>query len=542
MVDQIKVSQLPLATPAEIAAAGDSIITVGGVSKRWSPYLFASRKTADLQASTQILGTEVIPSLIESSGLEQKIALNEIHRKFTGIINPKMPPYNCKGDLRETKLASCTSGSNIITCSEAMFSADDVGKLCYLSNAGPSFAILETTIIQYDSATQVRIATNASVSKPDNQMFWGTDDTAGMAAAIEATRAPGKWTYGGAVLLPPGRYLVGPQVYLAKAAIIGHGRRQSLLCRKPTSATTSLLRNENNQVDFPILHGFGLYGMQYVQRPSFGSRGLEFISVLPGSAQDTLPQVDPYPFFKDLAIFGCAWDGLYTYYRNSGDLVSIDLYENWGNGWLSNSYDINVMNMLAIANRSAGVNLDSNGSANCNINNLKASYNGAGPGSDTQEEACNLLVAGFGHNITNARLQESFGSNLVIKGGWNKFGDVSADDTACIKPAHSSGPSYSTTLQQIRAAVLFKGGSAVGNLLNDFAVGKSVHGSDYLCQGVFMSGDASGNKGRVWFRPGITFGGYLPGSGAYLPGQAGTDSSGGWGSTNKIQFDGVNYP
>jgi hypothetical protein len=151
-------------------------------------------------------------------------------------------------------------------------------------------------------------------------------------------------------------------------------------------------------------------------------------------------------------------------------------------------------------------------------------------------------VAGFGHNITNARLQESFGSNLVIKGGWNKFGDVSADDTACIKPAHSSGPSYSTTLQQIRAAVLFKGGSAVGNLLNDFAVGKSVHGSDYLCQGVFMSGDASGNKGRVWFRPGITFGGYLPGSGAYLPGQAGTDSSGGWGSTNKIQFDGVNYP
>jgi hypothetical protein len=418
-----------------------------------------------------------------------------------------------------------------------MFVPGDVGKLCYLSNAGPSFAILETTITGYISATQVTIATNASVSKSDNQMFWGTDDTTGMQQALNDIAAPGKWTYGGVVMLPPGMYLVGPLTYKAKTAICGSGRRQSVLCRKPTNSTSPILKNVNDQVDFPVLHSLGLYGMQYVQRPGFGSRGLEFISVVPGTGADTLPQVDPYPFFKDLAIFGCAWDGMYTAYRNSGDMVSIDLYENWGNGWLSNSYDINVMNMLAIANRSAGVNLDSNGSANCNINNLKASYNGAGPGSDTQEEACNLLVAGFGHNITNARCQESFGSNVVIKGGWNKFGDLSCDDTACIKPAHGSGPSYSTTLANIRSDLLFLGPTCVGNVINDASCGRSVHGSNYQVTTAFMSGDASSNRGRIVTRPSTTYGNYLPPSGSYAPADHATDSSGGWGATNKITIN-----
>jgi hypothetical protein len=531
------VADLPVASPNDVASAGDAMIVIGGVPKRFTVNLFASRKTADLNPLVQLLGNEWIPSFQESTGLEGKIALNAIMRMTTGVINPKLPPYNCKGDLRETKLASCSSGSNIITCSEGMFVPGDVGKLCYLSNAGPSFSILETTIIGYISSTQVTIATNASVSKPDNQMFWGTDDTAGMQLALNDIAAPGKWTYGGCVAIPPGMYLVGPLTYKAKTCIFGYGRRQSVLCRKPTSSTNPILRNFDNQVDFPVIQGLGIYGMQYVQRVGFGSRGIEFISVLPGSAQDTLPQVDPYPFFKDLAIFGCAWDGLYTYYRNSGDLVSIDLYENWGNGWLSNSYDINVMNMLAIANRSAGVNLDSNGSANCNINNLKASYNGAGPGSDTQEEACNLLVAGFGHNITNARCQESFGCNVVIKGGYNKFGDLSCDDTACIKPAHGSGPSYSTTLANIRADILFLGPVCVGNFINDAACGRSVHGVSYQCQTAFMSGNASSNRGRIVTRPGTTYGGYLPGSGPYAPGPTGTDSSGGWGATNHIYLN-----
>jgi hypothetical protein len=531
------VATAPVATPNDVAAGGAVPIVIGGQTRQWTPHLYSSRKTQDLNDLQLLLATELIPAYQASTGLEGRIALNAIMKMTTGVINPKLPPYNCKGDLQETKLAACSAGSNVITCSEGMFRPDDVGKLAYLSNAGPSFGIMETSIIAYLSSTQVRIATNASVSKSDNQMFWGTDDTAGMLAAIAATRSPGLWTYGGVVMLPPGMYLVGPQVYLARAAIAGYGRRHSMLCRKPTSATTALLRNENNQVDFPVLQNFGLYGLQFVQRPGFGNRGLEFLSVLPGSASDTLPQVDPYPFFKDLAIFGHSWDGMYTQYRNSGDIVSVDLLNNWGRGWLCNSFDSNVVNMLAIANWYPGVDFDSNGSANNNVNNLKSSFNGYK--GTTQDLACNVRVAGTGQNITNGRFQESYGCNLLVKSTWSKFGDISLDDTGCIKPAHGQGSTYSTAIQNIRAAVYLAANTAVGNLFNDVAVGKSVHGTDYLTHALYLSGDASGNKGRIWTRPGIGYGGYLPGSGQYLPGAVGSDSSGGIGATNKIRIDDV---
>ena len=131
-------------------------VSPDGILRRMRPNMFASRRTADLYDISRLTGNELLPALTEAGvgGQERRIALKELHRAFTGVINPKLPPYNCKGDMRISEGGSTTAGSNVITLKESMFSPDDVGKLIFVSNNTTNGNNYQSTITQYISPTQ----------------------------------------------------------------------------------------------------------------------------------------------------------------------------------------------------------------------------------------------------------------------------------------------------------------------------------------------------------------------------------------------------
>lgn len=480
-------------------------VSPDGTLRRFRPEMFAARRTADLQPLTQLIGNELLPALTEAgaNGLERRIALNEIHRKFTGVINPKMSPYNCKGDVRISEKGSTAAGSNVVTLNEPMFRTEDVGKLIYVSNnAGPAptYANFQSTITEVISPTQARCAAALLVNRnQDVQVAWGTDDTAGMQAAINACRSPGTHTYGGGLLLPPGMYLCGPLTYPARMAIKGMGRRQSMLVRKPNppSVTTDTHQfvNENTLCDFNVFSDWGLHGLKYQQNK--GGIGFGFYSV--PSSQVTA-QIDPYPYWSNMVITDQTYHGVETFNRHSGDIIAMEIVGCFGVGFNCNSYDVNMVNMLTIGNWGPGMSLSSGG---CNINNLKSSFNGTnGYMFEADEGNCNLLVKGAGNNITNARLQKSLGSSLVVTGYFNKFGDMSLEDAGCIAFEHETW----RTPPPLRAQVYFKGGACTGNVLNDVSYGRAVHETgDHMTHAIYFSGNPTGNKGRMWERPGSDY-------------------------------------
>lgn len=490
-----------------------------------------SRRSADFAEIQKMLGTEVFPALT-SAGVEGTIAAKEVHRLFSGgIINPKMPPYNCKGDLQETR-AGCdsTAGQDRIHIEEPMFKPEDEGKLLYLSNAGPGGLQMETTILRYIDANTVQMADNASTTFFSQRIMWGSDDTEGLRQAMLDCQGPGLTTYGACCLLPPGMYLIVSLQYYRLSALVGYGPRTSVLCAMPTNDTDPLLYNHDDQVDFPNIQNIGINGMAYYQRTGrYG--GMQFISVT-GAEGQQLPQTDPCPFFAHIHLWDNNYTALYTYGRHSGTHIGVETFTNWGFGWQNAAYDVNAMNFLAIGNWFSGYMSQS---ANCNLANAKISFNGSNAydvGFGVEPAQANMLELGTGNQYTNCRLQESNGCNLWIAGGWNEWDNLGIDDTGCMGPAH--GQASSTP--DVRAAVMFGANTAIDNSVK-FKAGRAVHPDvNYMTHAIFYRGDASRNivDGRTRYQtadttwPGIT----------YAP--IGTDSSGGLGSTNVGTLDRVN--
>ena len=113
----------------------------------------------------------------------------------------------------------------------------------------------------------------------------------------------------------------------------------------------------------------------------------------------------------------------------------------------------------------------------------------------------------------------------VFTGYNNNFGDVSLEDAGCIAFEHGTG-----TPPTLRAQLYLKGAACVGNVFNNVRYGRAVHeNGDHMTHAVFLSGNASSNKGRLWERPGSN----------YDVTMVGTSSSGGVGATNKMFIDEV---
>lgn len=520
-----------LPTASTFTGVEPTVVVQGGVLKQAPLGMFTSPKAGDL-TEVQALTDEFLLVYSQGSNQERRIANKHVGKLFSGgVINPKL--YGCKGDARRVKDAGTASGSNVIQSASALFHSSDVGKFVALSNAGPGNTPLYGSITQYDSPTQVRMSVNASVSRY-NEMIWGTDDTAGMTQAFLDCRSPGTYVYGGVLDLGVGTYLTGPMQSYARMGIVGRGPRQSGFMRKPTPGSSEpLLKNAAATDDFLNMRGFSLDGAKYMQPYTNGSRGFEWTSV---TADQNLPQVDPYPQWHDIHIFEASWDGAFIRNRHSGEVTGLSVYGCWGIGIIVDCYDISIATLLAIGNRQAGIDVRS---ANNNLMNVKASFNGdqdSPTGAGFVATSCNLRVSGSGNNFSNVRLQECPGDNLVIEGPRNKFGDLACDDTGCMRIRHAQGPQ---TLRSIRAGIRFFANTAVDNVVRA-AVSYNVHSTSDATHGVFMSNNASYNQVELFTPHDMTWSSAgAASSGTAAPGVTGYDSSGGFGTGNRVVHNGT---
>jgi hypothetical protein len=504
---------------------------------------FPARRTIDLQPLTTLIGTELLPAT-QVGGLEAQIALNTLQSCMSGgIINPTLPPYNCKFDAHWTSNIESTAGSAVLNCPDPIFQPSDVGKWIGLSNAGPSYGILQSTIISYQSPTQVTMAATATVSDGANYTVWGTDDTAGMQAALNAAVGPGQYLLGGAIMLPPRMALVQPLTHGPRFSMNGFQGLSGFFRRPVAGNSSPILSNATYLADFPVLRNLLFHGAKYLQ--ANGSSGYVFTAA---TGTQTLPQIDPQPYFEGLRFQDCSSIGFAHYNRGAGVGKGLTVDSSSYYGFVFACYDMLYDDLRAGGCAFTGVYLSDYGTANNVFRGIYSYFNGGSayhqgtgyPQDPTTtiayQDACNLYVGGSSNLIEAPRIQESWGPNAVIGGTLNRLLDPTFDDTGDQYPADSLGHS---TLMEIRPALMFLA-SASKNIVRDGYVDLAVKlSSNYATHALFLQNGASNN--RITMEQQIDIGSYYPNgqtSGYYAPGVLGTDNPSGLG-TNSVTIDGV---
>ena len=109
--------------------------------------------------------------------------------------------FGAKGDGKTLGGCSISPGSAALTCSSG-FAAADASKLIVVPGAGPAGADLSTTVLSFNSATQVTLAARATATVTGKTVTIASNDTAAIQSALGAAGAAG----GGVVMLPSGVY------------------------------------------------------------------------------------------------------------------------------------------------------------------------------------------------------------------------------------------------------------------------------------------------------------------------------------------------
>lgn len=577
-----------VACPAKIAAtAGLSYEAINSLTARTAPFahdhngpdipfiadgnlrkgklfLFASRRTADLQEVTigdsgvdyhmQVLNTD--------TGVSHRASVNELRKLANGIIDPTLPPYNCKFDAVFTRGVITQNGNNVLEFIEPVGSRAKVGHHLQLSNAyggGPGSTSITEVIDDY----HVRVANAPTTSHGGMDCLFGTDDTAGLQAALYDARAPSTYTYGKVVWMPAGMALTGSLIYYPRTALFGKGVRQTTLIRKDDGARSPawyeywqeygstglanedhpdfvgndnapLLRAENRYVDFPAMGDFAIFGARWCQTKAYG--GLSLLAYMFGAPGPQLPQVDCYPMFSRMHIWQTGWHALEHSGQHSGSIFAVEIMNSGGAGFHMAGYDANITNILIIGCDMPGMVFVDRGD-NSNLLNVKLSFNGVnGAWLYGERGNTNLLMEGNGNNITNMRVQESKGSNLWIRGDGNQFADTMLDDTGCIVPHHNTWD----TKPALGAAIVLDGANY--NRFNDIQFGGAVHKAhNYATHAIYCLNNPQHNSGRVESKnfPKYDDSAYFDNgqTGGLAPRAVNTSDAGGIDASNRITID-----
>jgi hypothetical protein len=138
------------------------------------------------------------------------------------------------------------SGSFTYQFSSGIFHSTDVGKAIQVNGAGPSGQPVSATITGFISSTQLTLSIAASLSLTAlvQPVFWGTDDSAALAAAVMEAQTlfnSGSFCY---VYIPPGLVYIKsttmPVISQAPIPIIGAGAQITKLIVDPAYPGTSL--------------------------------------------------------------------------------------------------------------------------------------------------------------------------------------------------------------------------------------------------------------------------------------------------------------
>jgi hypothetical protein len=209
--------------------------------------------TAGVYGATSLVGTSTRAGFTDTGAAASSGTVPSVTTAYTVIIDPATGNWQFKGGMTTTDFVhaplhdvggmvyharafniigdgkvvndgAMTNGSPILTSATAAFTLDDVGKLVTVQGAGSGPGVLTTTILSYQSATQVTLNANALVTVTGKEIFWSTNDTTAIAALFDTLKAAG----GGRAIFN-GKYGFGSGVVktLAGSSIILEGTAEN---------------------------------------------------------------------------------------------------------------------------------------------------------------------------------------------------------------------------------------------------------------------------------------------------------------------------
>ncbi len=110
--------------------------------------------------------------------------LNDLGASINGTFNLKSTPYSARPDALIASDGAMTSGSPALTCASGPFKVSDLGKAIIVGGAGASGAVLQSTISNFISPSQVSLAASASTTTSGAGVLWGTDNRAAIQSAL----------------------------------------------------------------------------------------------------------------------------------------------------------------------------------------------------------------------------------------------------------------------------------------------------------------------------------------------------------------------
>ena len=112
--------------------------------------------------------------------------LNDLSASLNGTFNLKSTPFSAKPDAQMTSDGAMSAGSATLTSASAPFKVTDLGKAIIVGGAGASGGLLQSTIANYISPSQVSLTASASTTTSAAGILWGTDNRAAIQSAIAA--------------------------------------------------------------------------------------------------------------------------------------------------------------------------------------------------------------------------------------------------------------------------------------------------------------------------------------------------------------------
>lgn len=243
---------------------------------------------------------------------------------------------------------SITSGSKVLICTDARFTAHDVGKVIAVYEAGPLTAgyrqPLSTTIASRQSTIQVTLTAAAgATADPSTRVVYGTDNTTVLQRVIDSTVAVSDGrggNVGGTVHFGPGMYLVKSLALLCSSvgvwangtcprsynniALVGAGRTATELENWDISTTAGIFEI-GDATTFPVFEPGNrlMYGIQIsdmtIRQVAYGSSQYAK-TVIIGGVTDSR--------FERLLVTGSSYE---CFYMVGGD-YHVEVRDNYASG------------------------------------------------------------------------------------------------------------------------------------------------------------------------------------------------------------------
>lgn len=172
---------------------------------------------AAAQRTTLGLGTAATLNTTDSATSDSSSAVATtamVHNATYTLVDK----YGAVGDGVYVGTVTTVSGDNTVTATGVNWTAADVGKAIVIAGAAAAGATLSTTISAVNSPTSIEVTVAPSTSiAGTGKCYYGTDDTAFIQAAIDAT------PNGGGVLFRPGGIYMASNLRLKTSNTSNHG-------------------------------------------------------------------------------------------------------------------------------------------------------------------------------------------------------------------------------------------------------------------------------------------------------------------------------